>query len=353
MLKVNPDLYFKYLLELKASVLNENLLQLQNANTIYNLPDVVVSTNNEDLESLINCKNVLKYLGPPTTDQNLLKNYTTQCKNTCGGAGDLLFVENENDYVYDNKFVTVGVYCTVEPISCNHNTGYVIATINSQVCKSKYPRLFGGKSASEIIACNDEQYPNTGSTLWDFANNEKVDPITVLMTHEDELLPDGSYRFRCKYNETPNLNPFIAHPLDRFHPIVDKCNNTLYAASYQVHARVTDTGWECDCGNFNDTRVKHLDESDPKSICTSCFREVKDDIYTTPFICFKESSPYTMPQEYTPCIEYKNKGVFCSTTALKINTASDIKSQLFINTSMYGQIDPTKLETRYRIYKHL
>ncbi len=349
-LKVDTREYVKYVLNLKASVLNDSLLKLKNANTIANLPDIALSTNNNDINDLVNCKNKLTYLGPYTENEDALKSYTGMCKTTCGGAGELLMLEHDDEYVFNNTFMGSGIYCTVEPAPCNLNTGYVVGSVNSVVCKSKYPRLFGGPTASTIIACNDEKYPSTGSVLWDYANNEAVDPAKVLMTHENETLPDGSYRFRCKYNLTKNKNPFIPHPLDRFHPIEDKCNNSIVAASYSVHAVVNEDSWFCECGQFSETRVKHLDESDPKSVCTSCYRDViKGDVRVTPYMCFKETAPFSMPKTVLPCIEYSGSGNLCSTVKLTINT-SDTDDNLFINTPMHDQITQANLLTNYKIY---
>lgn len=351
-LKVDTKQYVSYLLTLKASAMNDSLMKLKNANTISNLPEVSLITNNNDLSNLINCKNKITYLGSNTDNETMLKTYRNMCKTTCGGAGELLMVENKNDYVYNNKFVDPGVYCTVEPSPCNLNTGYVISSINSVVCRSKYPRLFGGPTASTIIACNDEMNPSTGSVLWDYANNEAVDTSKVLLTHEDETLPDGSYRFRCKYNETQNKNPYIPHPLDRFHPIPDKCNDSIYAASYSVHAVVTNTSWSCDCGEFADTRVKHLDENNPKSTCTSCYREtINSNTFKVPYVCFKDTAPYTMPRDFQPCLDYKGPGNLCYTTNFNIDTSNE-DTLFFINTPMHNDMTSSDLSTHYRIYKN-
>lgn len=170
-LKVDFSSYSKYLRKLNASILNDSLLALQNANTIGNLPDVVLNTTNDNLNNMANCKDKLKHMGSYTEDKETLKNYSNLCKTSCGGAGELLLIKNNEDYVFNNEFVNPGVYCTVQPHPCNMNTGYVIASINSVVCRSKYPRLFGGPSASTTVACNDEHYPSTGSVLWDASNN--------------------------------------------------------------------------------------------------------------------------------------------------------------------------------------
>nr|WOZ57601.1 PIF-2 [Menippe mercenaria nudivirus] len=351
-LKINTKEYFSYILKLKTTALNDGLLKLMNANTISNLPEISLAGTNDATDTLITCKNKLTHLGPFTTDELTLKQYLGRCKTKCGGAGDLLLVEHDTDYIYNNKFVSPGVYCTVEPPFCNTNTGYVVASINSVVCRSKYPRLFGGINATNIVACNDEKYPSTGSELWDYANNEAVNPSTVIMTHENETLPDGSFRFRCKYNETLNRNPYMPHPLDRLHPIPDKCNNTIYAADYSVKAVVTDTTWYCECGDFGVTRVKHLDESNPKSTCTSCYREIKDNKYKTPYLCFKKDAPYTMAKLTDPCIEYSSTHNLCSSTTLDVKTfATD--EEYFINTPVHGEMHASNLTKYFKVYKKL
>ncbi|UBZ25599.1 PIF-2 [Carcinus maenas nudivirus] len=350
-LKVNPTEYFNYLLKLNSNVMNEKLMQLNNANTLYNLPNVTLQTNNTDIDNLVDCKNKIKYIGSYTDNNATLDTYRNLCKNTCGGAGELIMAQTDTDYVYNNEFVKAGIYCTVDPVPCNMNTGYAVATVNSVKCNSKYPKMFGGPSASNIIACNDEKYPSTGSVLWDYANNEKVDPLTVVMTDEDEKLPDGSYRFRCKFNETLNGNPYIEHPLDRFHPITDKCNDMIYKADYSVHANITETDWSCDCGDFDVTRVKHLDENDTKSICTSCYRSKNNNIYKIPYICFKEQSPYSLPKINQPCIEYDTPGNSCNTIDLKIDLSSETRH--FINTKVDGEIKDSEIDTYYQVYNNI
>ncbi|QBB28614.1 Pif-2 [Homarus gammarus nudivirus] len=348
LLKVDPAEYTKYLVKLNSTAMNRKLLALNNANTIYNLPNITLQTNNTDLDNLIDCKNTLKYLGPYVEDA--LKTYDNLCKSSCGGSGELLVVKTDRDYVYDNEFVKVGVYCTVDPKPCNLNTGYVAATINSNMCLSRYPRMFGGATAASIIACSDEKNPSTGSVLWDYANNEAVDPTTIVMTHEDETLPDGSYRFRCKYNETSNGNPFIPHPVDRLHPIKDKCNDSIYRADYSVHANVTDTGWTCECGDFSTTRVKHLNAGDPQSICTSCFREVRDgNMFKVPYICYNKDSPYLYAKHNQPCISYDRHGNSCDAVELKIDVID--REKLFINTKL-PNLDENELSTKYEVYRH-
>ncbi len=348
-LKVDPTKYLTYLRNLHADSQNKTLMDLNNANTVSNLPNITLQTNNSDIDNLTNCKNNLKYLGP--IDETKFESYRSVCKLSCGGSGELLIIEGPKDYIINNVFVNPGVYCTVDPPPCNTNTGYIIATANSTTCRSKYPRMFGGPNATDIVACNNQKHPSTGSILWDYANNEPVQPALVNMLNEDELLDDGSYRFRCKFKETKMENPYISHPIDRLHPIEDVCNKTIYRADYSVHADVDDKGWSCDCGDFTTTRVSHLDKSDPKSTCTSCFYDKKNNIYTIPYLCFNENSTFTLPKNYLPCIEYKSKGSACEKLVLEA-TNPPTEDKFVFTTPETIELEDSVLTTSYIVNEH-
>ncbi|UBZ25493.1 PIF-2 [Crangon crangon nudivirus] len=302
-LKVDVSEYTKYVQETTTEFLNQDIVNLTMANTLSNLPHINIVTNNSDIEQLQLCKDNILYMGPVVDNEEVYSKYRATCKFQCGAQGDLISVTKDQEFYYNNKAIAEGVWCALAPQPCNMNTGYVQATVNSTVCRTKYPALFGGPVASNIIACNDENYIATGSVLWDYANNEAVDPVTIVMTDEQEQLPDGSYRFRCKYNETVMGNKYIAHPLDRFHPIPDPCNNTIYRADYSVGVKYADNTWHCDCGDSSITRVKNLDSLDPKSTCTSCFKDRTNDQFKVPYICFNTSSIYSMPKDHPPCID--------------------------------------------------
>ncbi|QLI62369.1 PIF-2 [Dikerogammarus haemobaphes nudivirus] len=307
--------YSKYVLNLKSDVYNKPLLELLTGNTLVNLPNVIINTDTEYINNLQKCKNGAIYLGPDNgTD------YSYLCKSSCGGVGELMTLGDSDEYYQDGEKLDSGVYCILNPPKCNMNTSYVVATVNSTICKSKYPNMFGGPTGGEIIACNNEKYPATGSELWDYANNEVVVPTTVVMTHEDERLDNGDYRFQCKFNETGMGNPYIPNPMNRFHPLTDKCNSTIYRASYDVHANVTDDAWNCECGDFSETRVKHLDANNPKSICTSCyFEEVITDLTKVlrkakiPYLCFNQSSVWSDALKMPPCLDLPEQGNRCET----------------------------------------
>lgn len=310
--------YIKYVLALKEDAYNEPLLDLLQGNTLVNLPNVQIVTNDEYITNLQECKQNAVYMGPDNGSD-----YLDTCKTKCGGVGELMVIGPEDEYYQDSSKLEPGVYCTLNPPQCNLNTSYVLATANSTVCRSKYPNMFGGPTGGYITACNNEIFPSTGSVLWDYSNNEQVYPNTVVMSHEDEKLPDGSYRFRCKFSETASGNPYIPNPVNRFHPLEDKCNKTIYRADYSVHANVTDTSWDCDCGSYETTRVKHLDENNIQSTCTSCFFEstVIDEAKgykkaKIPFLCFNQNSVWKLALQVPPCVDLPANGNTCGQVTL-------------------------------------
>jgi hypothetical protein len=241
------------------------------------------------------------------------ENYTSLCANTCGGAGRLVTIESDQDEYYVNGTkLGIGVWCTVRPLPCNLKTGYVVASINSYVCRPKYPNMFGGPTATNILACNNDVYGATGSQLWDYKFNVAVEPSTVIMTNENELLPDGEYRFRCKFGRDTNRNAYVANPLNRFHPMRNWCNKTVPSAHPDVQLKITSNPntWICDCGDYQVTRVKNADPQNPQSTCSACILEYEGNlteerikglniIYPRP--CFNVNSPYVQVLSDCPC----------------------------------------------------
>lgn len=275
---------------------NGNLSQLINGNSLINLPSVTFTTNNLEIDVSQRCKEGPMFLGASSDTD-----YTQLCFNMCGSVGRVIHIEEGQQYFYNDVKLTTGAWCVLNQIKCNLNTGYVAASINGAVCRSKYPNLFGGQDASMIIACGNEYYSNGPSVLWDYLNNEPVLSQTVVMSDENERLPDNTFRFQCKYGNDILENPYIPHPLNRFEPLRDPCKKTIYKAPFAVHAKVTQDNWECDCGNFSETRVKRANPTDPHSYCTSCVPFRGEVSLKVPFDCFTINSAAGNLPKQNPC----------------------------------------------------
>lgn len=299
---------YSYLNNLNATIANSDLSNLVNNNSIGNLPAINITTNNTDVERLQICSQGPIYMGERVDD--------SACKKLCGSSGTVLLV-NSGDEVFSNgQKLDTGAWCTVVRPNCNLNTTYAVATVNSVACRSKFPRIFGGPTGDQIIACNNGLTFNVDNILWDYLTNSRVTPQTRLV-QEDERLKDGSFRFRCKFAEDVFGNEFVPHPIDRFHPIRNYCTKQIYRASRSI--RLTDT-FDCDCGDFRDTRVKNKIVGDLSSPCSNCFYENDKSIHKVPYDCIKPTSLYYDTYINVPCMPSKltTKGTFCDIINLDI-----------------------------------
>ena len=344
-MKVDTRSYFEYLTNTVNKLADGNLSQLLNGNSLVNLPIVTYTTNNIEINQLQRCQQGPIFMGTDTS-----VDYSQLCFNTCGSTGRSLTIEENQQYFYNDLQLTPGVWCVIHTTDCNMRTGYVTASINSVVCRTRYPNMFGGVYATNIVACSNEFIPNNQSVLWDNLYNVAVNPLTIQMTHEDELLPDGSFRFTCKYGLDSNGNPLLPHPLNRFQPITDPCNNTIYRASFDVHADISSNGWFCDCGNFNETRVKNIDPNNPKSTCTSCLPNYNstNNEYTIPYNCFTVNSPFRSLYEQSMCniTKYTTQGNLCDTFKLQ---ATDVTTDQFKLNNLPFTMSISSLNTSYAI----
>jgi hypothetical protein len=240
---------------------------------------------------------------------NILNVSDSDCIKTCvNDSAKAVIVEKDDLVTYDSMVLNEGSYCVIGPRpECDMRTTYAMMTINSVVCVPRFPKLFGGSLGTTIVACNNSHIYDPQNVLWDFLYNEKVDPWTVEITHQDELLKDGSFRFRCKFNgEDSRGNRYQEHPYDRFHPIVNKCAELIYRAHPNVITKFKNNSIVCDCGNVQETRVSHLDPDDKTSPCSDKYLHKKNLVkskkqITLPYKCFTLFSPLEDVGRYPPC----------------------------------------------------
>ena len=304
---------FEYVNKMNLMFQNKNLANLLNANSLGNLPSIKIQTNNSEIQRMNDCQNGPIFLGS-VSDEFV-------CKRICGSAGQLLNVKTGDEIFSNGQKLVEGAWCTVNKPNCNLNTTYVRATVNNVSCQTKYPFIFGGETGNRLVACNDARYFNVENILWDNLTNTRVTSNTKLQS-ENELLPDGSYRFTCKFGNDENENKFIEHPSNRFHPVRNYCTKELYRASYDIQP--TSDG-KCDCGDYNITRVRNKIPNDDTSTCTACYDEFNeaDSVLTIGTNCVTINSNITQLQKDTVCTPSKfiTTGNLCEN--IKINLKYD------------------------------
>lgn len=301
-------LYFKFSGDIKdqneklaKKLQDHNIQTLLNGSGINNIPNLNLVSLNPNVVKANKCSNGPVYIGATGTDSD--------CVRTCANSSaSVVQVEPDHVVIYDSAVLQPGANCIIGPRPmCNMNTTYAMMTINSVVCRPKFPQLVGGPLGNTMIACNNRIIDDPQNYLWDYLNNVKFSPLTTDIENVDEMLPDGSYRFRCRFNGLDNHNnTYIESNLNRFHPMENYCAALVYSAHPDVKTVFTENGVECDCGDFEETRVKHIDPNDKSSQCSSIAFEVKQDVrnrylMTVPYKCFTLYSPIEDVGKYLPC----------------------------------------------------
>lgn len=286
----------------KAQLLSQNdsLSTLLNASSINNIPNLNINTHNDKLQLANNCGK-----SPISVSQHF---DDADCVKVCLSSSAHAMVVDDSNIVYaDNKKLINGTYCTIgKKPNCNPRTTTTMLTINSVICRSKYPNLVGGPTGNHIIACNNSEITDPLNVLWDYKFNELVKTSDVILFDEDEKLNDGNYRFRCKFNGVDDMyNKYVQHPTERFHPIKNYCSHLIYSAHPSIKPIFDENKYECDCGNYSLTRVRNLDPNEKTTPCSD--KQIKTVIdglkhtSTIPYRCFNINSPITDVTKYLPC----------------------------------------------------
>lgn len=304
---------------------------LINASSINNIPALNINTHNDQLQMANRCGR-----GPV-----LVSDYFDDhdCRLTCANSNShAITVDNEHDIYSESTKLKPGHYCKLGPRpECNPRTTVTMLTINSVVCRPRYPNMFGGASGNRIVACNNTKINDPLNVLWDYKFNQVVQTTDVQMTDENEVLDNGKFRFRCKFNGVDaQHNKYIKHPSERLHPIRNYCAQLLYAAHPNVKTIFERNTFRCQCGDPSETRVAHIDANDNTSLCSD--KQIKyineyDNLQTTrktPYRCFNINSAITDVYKYPPCSEgrFTRKGSLMESVDLKYSNYYNVPIEL-------------------------
>lgn len=308
--------YFKYLRTTNMNLKNEKLRNLLNGNGIQNLPSINILTTNPDVNRLQSCRDGPIYMGRDGTEFS--------CRQMCGTNGTTFYV-SENDEIFSNgQKLKPGMYCGLVPPNCNLNTTFAVATANSIACRSKFPRMFGGPEGNQIIACNNMEYNNPSNILWDDLNNRRVTQFDEIFD-TDEKLPNGNFRFNCRFGDDAFGNKFISHPMDRLHPQRNYCTKSIFRGSRILGMN---SDGSCNCGDYATTRVRNRFQNEPFSECTSCFNMYHPDreFSEAGVDCFTLFSSFRGINSDLPCLpdKFPSEGNFCE--SINVTVATDEKA---------------------------
>nr|AYH52227.1 putative per os infectivity factor PIF2 [Microplitis mediator] len=279
--------YYGYISKSNYKLSNRRLAELLNGNVMSNLPNILTNSKNKTVcsTSFALYLTSLPYSLLMTDDYELHNDttdsvYDNECEKLCPNSSleSLIIRDRHKQEIFiDNKQLYEGIWCVKKRPNCNLRTTYAIMTMNSSaVCNSKFPNFFGGPEGNKVIACNNTMYSDPNNVLMDYKqdreNGERVDPRTIVMDDEDELLNDEystekSYRFRCLFGGTDSIgNKYVAHPASRFHPIRNPCTMQVPKADQSIVFNSSEG--TCDCGT--ESRIDNFLTDNKRSRCTFC-----------------------------------------------------------------------------------
>ncbi|QYC92687.1 Per os infectivity factor 2 [Trabala vishnou gigantina nucleopolyhedrovirus] len=248
----------------------ENVLKRRHYVPLESLPRIVFNTNLGTVnEGEIKCLSVPVFVG-------ILETPTFDCAQLCDNPSAVYFFVGEYDkFVVNGQMLTRGGYCTTNsvPRNCNRETSVVVHSLNQWSCIAEDPRYFAGPL--NMVQVAGRQHFNRIApgqsrlnVLFDRLLGAEVDVSrNTFRSDWDELMADGERRFemRCNALDLHNNRMFV-NPLNPIECLPNVCTNVE-----RVHPDVRpnfETG-ECECGDFNVTRLMHSVPGDRTSVCAS------------------------------------------------------------------------------------
>lgn len=319
--------------EVMRKLKDHKLQSLLNGSDINNIPNLNIVSPNSIVTVANSCSRF-----PVRIHENGTIN---DCIRTCANSSaSILHVKDGDSIIWNNsQQLQGGTYCTVSDVpECNMKTTNALLTINSVICKSKFPELVGGRTGNTIVACNNSLIYDPRNVLWDYKYNKPFNAFTTIINDTDELLFNNEFRFRCKFDGQDIMkNNYIEHPKNRFQPIRNYCASQVYKASKLVKTKYDEHfNYTCDCGNVENTRVQHIDPNDDKSLCINTEITNKIEVISgvkkqmsLSYHCFTMNSPLEEVAKYPPCPPHEEE-VFADVTnrmgVIKIPFSEDVEA---------------------------
>ncbi|QOD40004.1 pif-2 [Matsumuraeses phaseoli granulovirus] len=244
-------------------------LQARRYSPLHVLPAVKWHSNFDTIEGSSNCFSV------PTL-VTTINTGTFNCNAVCNDDRAVYFFVNPSDmFVVNGTRLISGGYCTMNsvPRNCNSETSLIIHSVNQWTCIAEDPRYYAGEGNLMQIAGrqhSDHILPEDIDkiVLYDNLLDRRVDPMTNTFRHSwDDIMESGQRRFEVKCDALDiKHNQMFVNPYNAIECLPNVCTSVQWA-----HRNVVPDFKEgvCDCGDFNTTRVQHIEENDPSSQCAS------------------------------------------------------------------------------------
>ncbi|AAP85676.1 ORF_39 [Adoxophyes orana granulovirus] len=232
---------------------------------------------------------------------------TFDCSSICDNETAVYFFVNSSDnYIVNGTRLIRGGYCTLNsiPRNCNSETSLILYSVNQWTCIAEDPRYYAGESnivqiagrqhSDQILAVDIDKI-----VLWDNMLQRSVNPFVNTHRHnwDEKIAGSDVRRFSVQCNALDiRHNQMFINPYNAL-----ECLPNVCTSARGVHRDVKPdfVRGVCDCGDFDITRVRHIDENAPSSRCASIvnrlIKENRD--YQFRVECLSLDTPIT---DYSP-----------------------------------------------------
>ncbi|AIS92042.1 per os infectivity factor 2 [Erinnyis ello granulovirus] len=274
----------------------KHTIQNRHYTPLHVLPTVRWHSNFNTLNNTTSCFSVPTLVTATNTG-------TFDCGAVCNDNRAVYFFVNPNDnYIVNGVRLMSGGYCTMNsvPRNCNHETSLIFYSVNQWTCIAEDPRYFAGEGNLVQIAGRQHSESILSEemdkiVLWDNQLNRQVNPVMNTFRYSwDERMSDNRRRFEIKCDALDiRHNLMFNNPLNPIECLPNVCTPVQW-----VHRNVKpiyETG-VCDCGDFNVTRVQHINDNDPSSLCAAIVNRlnVTNKQYSFRVECLSLDTPITL-----------------------------------------------------------
>nr|QNH90859.1 pif-2 [Mamestra configurata nucleopolyhedrovirus A] len=278
------------------------------------LPHIQFNTNLGTInEGELKCLSMPVFVGFNNTP-----NY--DCATLCDNpAAAYFYVSDYDKFVINGQMLIRGGYCTTSsvPRNCNRETSVIVHSLNQWTCIAEDPRYYAGpQNMSQVAGRQHAQQIAPGqvsrNVLFDRLLGTNVDVArNTFRSHWDELMPDGTRRFEMRCNALDNkYNTMFVNPLNPIECLPNVCTNV---SSVTDGVRPNFETGECECGDFNQTRVRHIVPGDRTSMCAAVTDTYDPRTFSLQFRV--DCVSFDMPFEL-----YSRDMLWCNDTIFNVNT---------------------------------
>lgn len=146
------------------------------------------------------------------------------CESFCGSSYTKKTLTEKNLYAG----LEPGVYCIpYELDTCHPHTGMIVKDAHGWSCISKYPFVFGGADADEIISCNGDIIDRIDPGHPVTYKNKIPRELKIFDNPETEKNSIGEWRFVCPKRYDSMNNQYVSTDVSRLHEVRNVCAQML------------------------------------------------------------------------------------------------------------------------------